>query len=252
MNITLKKLILNFYYCPIFVIASLVVILVFTLWVVVCRPFLTHRAAMRLFRNLTKIYGKVVVSLAYPWVRVKYIDDSKKVHTPCVYVCNHRSASDPFLMNYMPNEIVQTVNKWPFRLPVIGILARFSGYLSIREMPIEEFYDRAGKLLSEGVSIVFFPEGTRSASSKMGPFNSAAFRLAQKFKVPVVPLCLTGNENIPLKGSLVLNPGLIKVHKLDAVMPEDFKDMKPFALKNMVRLIIERETALMEGRNYAV
>ena len=109
---------------------------------------------------------------------------------------------------------VQIVNVWPFRIPVLGLYAKFSGYLNIRMMSQEEFLAQATKLLVDGVSIIFFPEGTRSASRTMGSFHGAAFRLALESKAAVVPLCITGNENIPPKGSLLLRPGTIRVPQI--------------------------------------
>ena len=37
-------------------------------------------------------------------------------------------------MCVLPHECVQIVNVWPFRIPVLGLYAKFSGYLNIRMM----------------------------------------------------------------------------------------------------------------------
>ncbi len=81
----------------------------------------------------------------------------------------------------------------------------------------------------------------------MGNFHGSAFRLAQQERAPIVPLCLSGNESIPRKGSFLLRPGTIHIRRLPAVRWEEYKDMTPFALKNHVREIIRRELAAMEG-----
>ena len=112
----------------------------------------------------------------------------------------------------------------------------------------EDFNEKAAALLDEGASIIFFPEGTRSGNGAMGPFHGAAFRLALKSKAPIVPLCISGNENIPPKGSLLLRPGTIRVRRLPAILWEDYKDMNVFSLKNRVREIIGKELSLMECR----
>jgi 1-acyl-sn-glycerol-3-phosphate acyltransferase len=162
-------------------------------------------------------------------------------------VSNHRSASDAFLMCVLPHVCVQIVNVWPFRIPVLGLYAKFSGYLNIRMMTHEQFIEKAMKLLSDGVSIIFFPEGTRSANRTLGSFHGAAFRLALESKAPVVPLCISGNEKIPPRGSLLLQPGTIRVRRLSALTWDEYKDLNAFAFKNRVRQIIDRELAAMEG-----
>jgi len=240
---------LNIYLYTLFLLLSLVVIPVLSIVVAVQAPFRPHRRSMQLFRKFISWYGRAITGAAYPSIRVRFEDHAGTgTMGPAIYVCNHRSASDPFLMCVLSHEVVQIVNIWPFRIPVIGLYARFAGYLNIRMMATEEFMARAGILLSEGVSIVFFPEGTRSTTGKMGMFHGAAFRLALDTKASVVPLCITGNDNIPPKGSLVLHPGTIRVRALPAITWDEYKDLTAFAFKNRVWKVIDRELATMESR----
>ena len=204
----LKLYALNVYFYSFFILVSSIVIPTLTLFVAVSRLFLSHRETMKRFRRAISWYGKIIAAMPYPFIRLRYEDRGKSgAEGPCIFVCNHRAASDAFLMCVLPNECVQIVNVWPFRIPVLGLYAKFSGYLNIRMMSHEQFMGKAKNLLSEGVSIIFFPEGTRSASRTMGNFHGAAFRLALESKAAVVPLCISGNEDIPPKGSLLSASG---------------------------------------------
>jgi 1-acyl-sn-glycerol-3-phosphate acyltransferase len=202
---------------------------------------------MKRFRRSISWYGKIITSIPYPFIKLRYEDRGMNgAGEPFIFICNHRAASDAFLMCVLPHECVQIVNVWPFRIPVLGLYARLSGYLNIKMMSHEQFMDQATKLLSDGVSIIFFPEGTRSASRTMGSFHGAAFRLALASKAAVVPLCITGNENIPPKGSLFLRPGTIRVRRLRAVTWDEYKDLNAFAFKNRVWRSIDKELSVME------
>jgi 1-acyl-sn-glycerol-3-phosphate acyltransferase len=106
---------------------------------------------------------------------------------------------------------------------------------------------KAGRLLNRGVSVIFFPEGTRSVANKMGSFHSAAFRLALAGEVAIIPLCICGNERVMPKGSSLLSPGMIRVRQLPPVPYETFAGMTPFALKKMIWTIIDKELEVMEG-----
>jgi 1-acyl-sn-glycerol-3-phosphate acyltransferase len=226
---------------------SLIAIPALTFFVAMSRPFSSRRATMKRFRRAISWYGKLITSVPYPFIRLRYEDHAGTDRgEPNIFVCNHRSASDAFLMCVLPHECVQIVNVWPFRIPVLGLYARFSGYLNIKMISHEQFMEKATQLLSEGVSIIFFPEGTRSASRKMGSFNGAAFRLALESKAAVVPLCISGNENIPPKGSLLLHPGTIRVRRLPAFTWNGYKDLTAFAFKNRVWHIIDKELSVME------
>jgi 1-acyl-sn-glycerol-3-phosphate acyltransferase len=177
-------------------------------------------------------------------VKGEYLDG--KPPTPCIYICNHRSAVDAFTMARMPGEIIQVVNVWPFKLPVLGFFAKFAGYLSIRELSPEEFAQRGARFLEQGVSISAFPEGTRSATREMGPFHGSLFRLAMETGVPVVPVCLSGTETVMPRGARFLSPGLIRVRALKPVYNDAYSDLTPFKFKNMVRERIALELDRME------
>jgi len=209
--------------------------------------FAPERFVMKRFRHSISWYGKGVTMVFFPFIQLRYEDHSKNnSQEPYIFVCNHRAASDAFLMSVLPHEAVQVVNIWPFRIPVIGFFARLAGYLSIRMMSHEEFLEKAMKLLEEKVSIIFFPEGTRSGGKQIGNFHGSAFRLALSSKASIVPLCITGNENMPPKGSWLMRPGTIIVRRLPAIEWQDYRDMNMFSLKKMVREIISRELSLME------
>jgi 1-acyl-sn-glycerol-3-phosphate acyltransferase len=247
----MKRLILvclNVYFYVFFLLSSMLVIPVLTFYVAFLSLFVTHRTAMKRFRRAISWYGRVITSVPFPFIKLCYEDHSNNGFPgPYVFVCNHRAASDAFLMCVLPHEAVQVVNIWPFRIPVIGFYAGWAGYLNINMMGPELFLEKALKLLKEGVSIIFFPEGTRSTGREMGHFHGSAFKLALQARVPIVPLCISGNENIPPRGSLLLNPGTIRVRRLSAIPWADYKDLNAYVLKNRVREIIGKELDLMEN-----
>ncbi len=212
-------------------------------------PFMSQRMVYRRIRRAISWYGAVIIRiLPWPFIKVDYKDfETKKEKPPYIFVCNHRSTFDAFLMACLPYECIQVVNIWPFKLPVWGFFARFAGYLSVRELPFEEFSSKACKLLNDGVSIIVFPEGTRSSSKQTGNFNSAIFRVALESKCKIVPICLSGNENIPVGKTLHVKPGIIKIHKLAAINYSQFQDFSPFKLKNYVRDIIIKELEKMDA-----
>jgi 1-acyl-sn-glycerol-3-phosphate acyltransferase len=243
----IKLFLLNLYFYTFFLLFSAISIPALTLIVAISRIFLSHRRTMKRFRRAISWYGIIITSIPYPFIRIRYEDRGKKgPEEPYIFVCNHRAASDAFLMCVLPHELVQIVNVWPFKIPVLGIYARLSGYLNIRMMSHEQFMAQATRLLTDKVSIIFFPEGTRSASRTMGSFHGAAFRLALESRAAVVPLCITGNENIPPKGSPFLRPGTIRVRRLQAITWDEYKDLNAFAFKNRVWHIIDKELSVME------
>lgn len=195
---------------------------------------------MRIVRGLIRLYGTLVIRvLARPGVRIEYCRREKEEKRGCVYICNHRASSDAFLMALLNTELVQVVNRWPFKIPVIGWVAEVAGYLNVRSMPFEEFLEKSVRLLKEGVSIAAFPEGSRSPEKTLRQFHGAVFRAAFAAQAPIVPVCIHGNDAIPSKGSLWLTPGVIRVERLPAVEWETYRNDSPFQLKQRIRQKIQ-------------
>jgi 1-acyl-sn-glycerol-3-phosphate acyltransferase len=244
-----RLLFINYYFYTCFLLFSVIVIPSLTLLVGLASLFVSRRSSMRRFRRAISWYGRGMTAVPFPAIRLLYEDHSGGGHSAAsIFVCNHRAASDAFLMCVLPHEAVQVVNTWPFRIPVIGVYAKMAGYLNVNNMEPEAFHERAAGLLHEGVSIIFFPEGTRSGKKELGPFHGTAFRLAMRSRAPIVPLCISGNEKIPPRGSLLLHPGTIRVRRLPAIPWEDYREFSVFSLKNRVREIIAAELSVMECR----
>ena len=245
-----KLIYLNIVFYALFILFSIISIPLCALYVFFLSFYSSRRSTMKRIRLLIGWYALVIIRIIpFPLIKIQYKNYlENNIPGPYIFVCNHRSSSDPFLAAspVMPHECVQVVNIWPFKIPIIGPLARIAGYLSVKEMPFEEFSRKTSKLLSQGVSILVFPEGTRSGSKKMNQFYSSIFRVALKTQYPIVPICISGNEHIPARGSFLLRPGIIKIHKLSAFQWKDYKNLTPFVFKNRVRNIIAEELATIE------
>ena len=232
-----------------FLVYSAVAIPALALLVTLVSLVRPRRATLRVLRHAIRWYGLGVIRvLPLGRVRVEFTDE-EPAHAlgGSVVVMNHRSASDPFLVALLRTELIQVVNIWPMRLPLLGPVARLAGYLSIREMPVEDFMRRGAELLAAGVTVVAFPEGTRSGSRALGSFHSTVFRLARAAGAPIVPVCIAGNERLPPKGSLMLEPGRIRLVKLPAVRCDDAPGDTAFALKQFVRERLAARLAALDG-----
>jgi 1-acyl-sn-glycerol-3-phosphate acyltransferase len=200
-----------------------------------------RRRTKWLIRRWISNYGAVVLRCGWPFIRIKFVDHAQDAKPPFLFVSNHRSSSDPFLMAFLPFECIQVLSNWPSKIPVFGAIAALAGYLKIRQMPFEAFIHRSSALLAEGVSIIMFPEGTRSGSARLGSFHGTAFRLAQQTGVSIVPIAISGNEHIPKRGSIILRPGRIVISKLPPLTREEYAQMGTYQLKTLVREKIQRE-----------
>jgi 1-acyl-sn-glycerol-3-phosphate acyltransferase len=128
---------------------------------------------------------------------------------PCVVVANHQSLLDIVMLSRMPREMKWVSKEELFKLPWIGWLLRLTGDIAVRRGDPEsggEAIARAKAYLARGMSVMIFPEGTRSRDARLLPFKSGAFRLAIEAGVPVLPVAVWGTSAGLKKGGRAVAP----------------------------------------------
>ena len=191
-------------------------------------------------RRLTLWLGKVALRFGMgPFVRINYIDTCPEHDEVGIYVCNHRSATDAFLMAVLGKEAVQVVNGWPMKLPFFGFNARMSEYIDSTRVSLDEYKEKIRDLTWRNVSVIAFPEEHRSGTNSMGCFHSCIFRFAMELQLPVYPLCIAGNENFPDKAFRFHRTREIQVRRLAPIMPEQYNDFpSAYVFKKRVQKMI--------------
>jgi len=109
----------------------------------------------------------------------------------------------------LPREMKWVAKEELFRIPVAGWMMRMAGDIPIRRGDAEsggEALARAREYLARGMSVMIFPEGTRSARGTLLPFKSGAFRLAIDAGVPVLPIAVHGTAHGMPKGGPWVRP----------------------------------------------
>jgi 1-acyl-sn-glycerol-3-phosphate acyltransferase len=136
-------------------------------------------------------------------VTVRGIENINR-HKTYVVVSNHQSLADIVLMYKTKMQFKWVAKDSLFKIPVLGWNLLLARHLRLRRgdfSSIKKVYSDAGEWLRNGVSVVFFPEGTRSDNHEMGAFQNGAFKLAIKEKVPILPIMIEGTKDAIPKGS---------------------------------------------------
>ena len=197
-----------------------------------CLPKWPRRWVMR---HLALFWGTVIVRFAtWPFIRVRRTGEAP-IAEPAIFVCNHRSAFDAFLVAVVGKAMIQGVNDWPLKLPLVGFVARQAGYLDITDQPYEEICEEIRQARAHGISVVVFPEGHRSGDSPLQNFRSGIFHAARTLGMPIQPIVISGNQRIP-DMRFRMAPGRIQVEILPAVSSEAILAFpNAFTLKQHVR-----------------
>ncbi|MCS6952914.1 MAG: lysophospholipid acyltransferase family protein [Bryobacterales bacterium] len=132
-----------------------------------------------------------------------------------VIASNHLSLMDtPLVLAHLPLQFRFLAKKSLFRIPFIGTHLRRAGHVSIpREDArgsLKAMAEAARLLRERGISMLVFPEGTRS-TGELGAFKEGAAYLAIQAGVPLVPVAIAGTGTILPPGSVILRPGPVRM-----------------------------------------
>ncbi len=148
-----------------------------------------------------------------------------------VFVANHQGSFDIFLTYGFLNQNIKWVQKQSLRnIPLVGFASEKAGHVFVDNTNATTRMNTikaAKEQISDGVSIMLFPEGARTRTGKMGRFKRGAYHIAHDLKLPIVPLTINGPYDILKRGSTRLQPGKIEliIHKPIPTADVDIEDI---------------------------
>jgi 1-acyl-sn-glycerol-3-phosphate acyltransferase len=142
--------------------------------------------------------------------------------TTYIFVSNHQSIYDtPVLFASLPFQLRIIAKASLARFPVLGWHLRRGQHLFVdRRHP-----DRAGilrrwrALVSDGLSLIIFAEGTRSPDGRVARFKAGSFLLAIEAGLPIVPVAVIGTRAAMPKGRLRTEPADVRLIIHDPIQP---------------------------------
>ncbi|MFP3870355.1 MAG: lysophospholipid acyltransferase family protein [Syntrophobacteria bacterium] len=146
------------------------------------------------------------------------------LHQAYVFAANHQSQFDIFaLFACLPLQFRWLAKKELFRIPLFGAAMKKADYIPIDRSNRKEAFrsvDLAAARVREGMSIVIFPEGTRSQDGRLNFFKKGGFFLAMKSGRPIVPVTISGSYGILPKKGYRIRPGVVRVYIGDPLPTE--------------------------------
>jgi 1-acyl-sn-glycerol-3-phosphate acyltransferase len=177
-----------------------------------------------------KLWAKAFCWLTFVRVTVKGHDNISG-KTSYVFVANHQGAYDIFaIYGWLGHNFKWMMKKSLQKIPMVGYACLKAGHIYVdKSSPtaIKETMETAEKRLAGGMSVVVFPEGSRSKDGKVHAFKRGAFMLATEFNLPVVPVTIDGAFDVMPRNARLPRPGHITLtihHAIEAT--SDGHDLK--------------------------
>ena len=146
---------------------------------------------------------------------------------PAVFIWNHANGFDPLMASKLVRENFTGVAKQEIsRDPLMGTLGRLGGGAFVdradskKAVAALEPLERA---LSEGISVLVAPEGTRHGSGGLGPFKKGAFRMAMKAGVPIIPIVFRNALDVAKRDERVMRAATVDVAVLEPISVAEWR-----------------------------
>lgn len=136
-------------------------------------------------------------------------------NTSYVFVANHQGAYDIWsIYGYLSHNFKWLMKKELEKIFLVGWACKCAGQIFVDDSSvagIKETIADAEKTLRHGMSLMIFPEGSRSWDGRMIPFKRGAFMLAAEFRLPVVPVSIDGSFRAMPRTTYNMTPSTIRI-----------------------------------------
>ena len=164
-----------------------------------------------------------------------------------VFAANHQSIYDiPVIFASLPYQLRIIAKDSLGSFPFLGWHLARTGHLLVdrRKPDPRSVFTWANGLTAKGLSLIVFPEGTRSATGYLGPFKGGSLYPAVQAGLPIVPISIAGSRHVMRKNRLMTCPGevALTIHEpIPTVAAEEPNIREVRALAQRVRAIIQPE-----------
>lgn len=207
---------------------------------------------------LTRIYtrGQVLASGTRVRYHVHPAIDPRRVY---VFAQNHVNMLDHCTCYAATPHFKQGIEMAShFKIPVYGWFMRQRGTIPVLgegspKEAYKQLFESFRREVERGHSLLVFPEGTRTLTGRVGPFQSGIFRIAHALELPIVPVAVTGMFEVMRKGEPYINPG----HTVTVYMDEPVetkglpKSKLPELVEQVRNTIARRVDAFYDGHENA-
>jgi 1-acyl-sn-glycerol-3-phosphate acyltransferase len=171
---------------------------------------------------------------------------------PAVLLVKHQSTWETFVMPaLMPHPLAYVFKKELLQVPFFGWAMARMDMIHIdrgqRSQAFAKVVTQGKRLMSEGVWVIMFPEGTRIPRGQVGQYKTGGTRLAIEAGVPVIPIAVTSAKCWPTK-AFIKKPGVVDI---SIGKPIASVGREPEELMNEVQAWVEAEMRRLDPEAYA-
>jgi 1-acyl-sn-glycerol-3-phosphate acyltransferase len=194
-------------YSVYFILIAIATYILFSIPIQIAYPFLGSKKH-EYYAFFSKMWAVSILVLTglLPKVHGKWPKDKG----PYIYLFNHQSQLDILIaLAVLPVGFKFVAKEELFKIPFLGDSLRKNGYISIKRQQAREAaaaLEKVKSAIDKGLSILIFPEGTRTVTGEIGAIKRGSIMVAFETKTPLLPAIINPAHLIMPKGSYFLRP----------------------------------------------
>jgi len=185
------------------------------------------------------------LALLLAGVRVRHVGaENLTAYPTALFICNHVSNIDPAALFAALPRIAVILKKELRSIPLLGYVMEMGSFIYVDRRDRasrKRAMEQAVQALKDGVSLLVFPEGTRSPDGNLLPFRPGPFAMAIESGRPIVPITVHGARELMPKGTLKISPGEVILVFHPPAVTEGLADSDRGALMERVRTAMQQE-----------
>jgi 1-acyl-sn-glycerol-3-phosphate acyltransferase len=192
--------------------------------------------------DVIRLWGRLLLKTG--GIRVEIHGAERMPAGPVIFAANHASYLDiPIMFGGLPCEFRIIYKRSLSVIPFLGWSLWAGRHLAIdRTNPFKakRCLAQAAERIHGGMSVVAFPEGTRTGEGDLLPFKRGSFVLALDARVPVVPVSIIGAKQRMPNGLGSIMPGTVSIRIHDPIPTEGRPPENGLILAEETRAIVRR------------
>ena len=188
-----------------------------------------------------RFWARSVLFISRIKVKVKgisHVDPTKSY----IFMPVHQGNFDiPVLLGCLPFQFRWLAKAELFKIPIFGRSMRGCGYISIDRSNRGSAFEslkKAAETIRSGVTVLIFPEGTRSMDGRIRAFKKGGFVLSVDAGVPIIPIIIHGTYSIMPKNQLLIKPNAVTLEILEPVETTNYTRKTKDDLMEKIRNIM--------------
>jgi len=208
-NKEMAKILYRIYFCVFFIPVGAVITVLTAVFTILMCAFFDNRV-WGFYPART--WARLLCHLSFVRVKVSGRENIQK-NQSYVFVSNHQSGYDIFAIYGWLNVPFKWVMKKELeKFPFVGQACKSSGHIFITrgqtKAALQSIIEAKEKLVN-GLSVVIFPEGSRTHTGEVGAFKRGAFQMASDLQLPIVPITIKGAFQVLPRSTYWTTPGTI-------------------------------------------